>query len=560
MGSSKIGSKNLKKCFAAAAAEHTLETRFARHSTPRTMKYKSTRGGCPSVGFEAAICSGYAPDGGLYVPEQIPTVSAAMLQKWSTLPFAELAVQVLALFVGDEIPAAYMRAICAASFSQFTDPGVVPVVKVGALHVAELFHGPTLAFKDFGQQVLCKMLDFFAVRANRDITLVVSTTGDTGPAAIRATAGSRRLRILCTYPTGQVSRLQEQQMTTVDSPSVRVFTFEGGGDDMDGPIKRVTTDPAFTARHGLTSVNSINLGRVTVQTVHFFFSYFRTIEQVPGAQVGDEITFCVPTGAMGNVTAGHMARLMGLPMAQLCSGVNANDIVHRAFSKGQFWKESMHRTLSEAINIQVPYNFERLLFFICDFDSGTVAGLMAGLEATGKLTLPPPTLRKLQTLFSSAVVSDDEMKDTVRQLKAAHGYLVDPHSAVGVACATKLGWRHDDAASVARAPGKAVLVLATAHVCKFEHAMCEALGRDFWESVELPESARALDSLPDVGGRPAGKVFLAGDKLDEVGVSLHAAAGGAWERQLRGLIDGSVEGGFGPPPPQTWMHWLRSKL
>jgi threonine synthase len=307
----------------------------------RMVLYKSTRGGESGVDYEAATLGGYASDGGLYVPEEVPAVSAATLASWSKLPFQELAVEVLALFVGGCATKSELASIMERSFSAFTEEAVVPVVEVGGYHVAELFHGPTLAFKDFGQQVLCKLLDFFATRKGRPTTLVVSTTGDTGPAAIHGALGSQSLRVVVTYPKGQISDIQRRQMTTVDAPNVAVAAFEGSGDDMDAPIKRLTTDVAFKEAFGVTSVNSINIGRVTVQTIHYFWAYFRTIDQLAKAddsgsfQIGTPLHFAIPTGAMGNVTAGLLAQRMGCPIVKFCCGVNANNILDRAVRCGR---------------------------------------------------------------------------------------------------------------------------------------------------------------------------------------------------------------------------------
>eukprot|EP01043_Picozoa_sp_COSAG02_P061309 COSAG02_NODE_8213_length_2655_cov_3.093897_3_plen_301_part_00 len=273
--------------------------------------YKSTRGGESGVDYETATLGGYASDGGLYVPEEIPAVSAETLASWSGLSFQQLAVEVLGRFVGDCVGKDELSSIMDRSFNAFMDDAIVPVVDVGGYQVAELFHGPTLAFKDFGQQVLCKLLDFFATRKGRPTTLVVSTTGDTGPAAIHGALGSQSLRVVVTYPKGQISDIQRRQMTTVNAPNVAVAAFEGGGDDMDAPIKRLTTDVAFKEAYGVTSVNSINIGRVTVQTIHYFWAYFRAIEQMDTLDVGDPLCFAIPTGAMGNVTAGLLAQRMG---------------------------------------------------------------------------------------------------------------------------------------------------------------------------------------------------------------------------------------------------------
>eukprot|EP00041_Stephanoeca_diplocostata_P004081 m.40669 g.40669 ORF g.40669 m.40669 type:complete len:517 (-) comp14847_c0_seq1:469-2019(-) len=488
------------------------------------------------VSWEEAICAGYAPDGGLFVPATIPEVSQATLMQWSGLPFPDLCTEVMSLFIGDEIPKSDLRDIAHAAFSQaqWDCDAFVPLRTVGGTYVAELFHGPSLSFKDFGQQMLCKMLDYFAVKGDRNITLVVSTTGDTGPAALRATAGAKRLKIICTYPKGQVSRCQELQMTTVRDPDcVRVYAFEGGGDDMDGPIKRVTSDPSFKAKYGLTSVNSINLGRVTVQTVHYFFAYFRAIERSAGLNIGDDVAFCIPTGAMGNVTAGELARRMGLPIAKLCCGVNENDIVHRAMSRGEFWKQRMVRTLSEAINIQVPYNFERLLYLWLESNPSEVRKHMECMESEGRITLPQDTLKSMQTVLLSAVVTDDQMLETMRSLKENTSYLVDPHTAVAMHCRGQL--EPNDL------PEKTpIIVLATAHPCKFEVAVRRALGNDFWSNEMVsPRQAVELQSHSEVGGVAGGCVLGAtsGDS-DENGVPVEAKAGGAWEHTLRELIEG----------------------
>mmetsp|Transcript_22560 Transcript_22560/g.58909 ORF Transcript_22560/g.58909 Transcript_22560/m.58909 type:complete len:258 (+) Transcript_22560:859-1632(+) len=247
---------------------------------------------------------------------------------------------------------------------------------------------------------------------------------------------------------------------------------------------------------------------------------------------------------MGNICAGELARQMGLPLTKLCAMVNANDISHRAISKGHFWKEPIVRTLSEAINIQVPYNFERLLHFATR-DSAVVKAAMETMAATGKLSIPPTLHAALQARYVSAMVTDAEMLETMREVHHNHDYLVDPHCAIALAGAAKLGWSIDDADGVATAPGAGVVVLATAHPCKFEEAVRAGLGDGFWDGdMMLPPAAAALEAMAEVGGVPADKVFVAGLATDSVGVPLDAAPGGTWECKLRGLIDGSVAGGF----------------
>ena len=492
------------------------------------MLYRSTRGGEAGVSFEAATLAGYAADGGLYVPEQIPTVSSETLRRWRGLSFQALSVEVLSLFVGECIGAAELRGVVERSFERFTEADVVPVVEVGGLHIAELFHGPTLAFKDFGQQVLCKLLDFFATRAGRPTTLVVSTTGDTGPACIHGALGSASLRVVVTYPQGQISEIQRRQMTTVDAPNVAVAAFQGSGDDMDAPIKRISSDSAFREAFGVTSVNSINIGRVTVQTIHYFWAYLRAIEQLEGGGggfgFGDALHFAIPTGAMGNVTAGALAQRMGCPIAQLCCGVNANNILHRAVTSGEFHKRPMVRTLSEAINIGVPYNFERILYFLTGGDCGAVAAMMAEVDGSDALTIEGPLLASLQELLVTTTVDDEAMAATTRAYWDAHAYLLDPHSAVCVAAAEALAGEHK------------CVCLATAHPCKFEESLQAAeMGEGFWrgatslaETEHMPPSAAALRGLPEVG-KPD---FLA---LDGGRAPLEESQA-AWERQLRGMV------------------------
>jgi threonine synthase len=353
------------------------------------MRYVSTRGGDVAT-FADAISRGYARDGGLYMPEHLPQVSLQELQGWKHHNFAMLCEEIMVKFVGNEIPRADLRQLITRCFGTFSHDAVVPLTHLpGAddIWVAELFHGPSLSFKDFGLQVLCSLLDYFARRRNRKVSLLVCTTGDTGPAAICAASGLSSLQLCVSYPIGQISRIQELQMTTVQAENVHVFAFEGGGDDMDAPVKALSIDQAFQQEHGISSVNSVNIGRVIVQTVHYFWSYLRAVEG-SGEAIGAPVQFALPCGALGNSTAGLLAKKMGLPVSNILCGTNVNDIFHRAVALGDFSREAvMHATLSEAINIQVPYNFERILYLISDADSARVCACMKQLEAEGRIDL-----------------------------------------------------------------------------------------------------------------------------------------------------------------------------
>ncbi|CAJ1437334.1 unnamed protein product [Effrenium voratum] len=461
------------------------------------MRFCSTRGG-PGVSFEEAICRGYAEDGGLYVPEELPSVSLG-LAAWRRLSFGELALELLRLFVGEELSASELQEVVHGSYRDFSDPRIVPVVPLkkenAALLVAELFHGPTFCFKDLGQQLLVRLLARFAQRSKSRRTFLVSTTGDTGPAAMRAVAdaASPYLQIIVFYPKGQISELQRRQMTTVSGPNARVVTFEGGGDDMDLPLKRISADQDFAKKHGICGINSYNLGRPLAQLPHFFWAYFRALDLLEASE-GTELDFVIPAGALGNTAAALIARQMGLPIRRLITGVNQNDITHRTVTTGEFHRsESMVKTLSDAINIQVPYNMERIFYYLTG-QSALVKAWMAEMDASGRLTLPSDWLQKMQQIFLSARIDDELMCSTMRRCLEDFGYLPCPHSAValGASWATE-----SDAARV---------VFATASPCKFQESVTTALGAEAWqrfqESPSFPSSARMLleakETAPDV--------------------------------------------------------------
>jgi threonine synthase len=385
------------------------------------------------------------------MPEEVPKVSAKELSDWKYHSFALLCEEIMAKFVGDEIPRADLRMLMTKCFGNFSHESVVPLHQLKGsstdddVWLAELFHGPSLSFKDFGQQVLCNLLDYFARRRGSKVSLLVATTGDTGPAAICASAGLNSLQLVVTYPLGQISRVQELQMTTQTADNVYVFAFEGGGDDMDAPIKALSTDANFQEKHGLSSVNSINIGRVVAQTVHYFWSYLRTMDQ-KGLDIGAPLQFALPCGALGNASAGLLAKMMGLPVSNILCGTNINDIFHRAIAEGDFSRRpDMRRTLSEAINIQLPYNFERILYLVTAQDTARVRSCMEQLPLHHKIDLscpspfatsPPSTAHEplgalIQKAFVTTAVTDGEMLDELKRTWERDGYLVVSRGATG---------------------------------------------------------------------------------------------------------------------------------
>ncbi|CAK9075424.1 unnamed protein product [Durusdinium trenchii] len=502
------------------------------------MRYCSTRGGDAGVTFSDALARGYAADGGLYVPEELPKISPETLSVWSKLDFPSLALELLKLFVGDELSEDVLSLLVRGSYDHFTHRDIVPLISFrktemtetgseSPVFIAELFHGPTFCFKDLGQQLLVRLLAHFAERDGKKRTFLVSTTGDTGPAAMRAVAdaASSCLRIVVFYPEGQISELQRRQMTTISGRQATVVTFEGGGDDMDLPLKRLAADSDFAQKHGLCGINSYNLGRPLAQLPHFFWSYFRAVDHL--AQLGSEVDFVIPAGALGNTASAFMARQMGLPIRCLIAGVNQNDITYRTISTGCFHRsDCMFKTLSDAINIQVPYNMERIFYYLTGEDSSLIKTWMLEMENTGRLTLSEDWRKRMQNIFDSARIDDDAMCEALRTSVDEYGYLPCPHSAVALGAHFATTGRTSESTVPAR------VIFATASPCKFEASVTTAIGHEEWkkyeESPAFPETARAL--LRKEERKPF--VWRAKDTLSE--------SQSSWEKNGRAIM-----GGFG---------------
>jgi threonine synthase len=438
----------------------------------------------------------------------------------------------LRLFISQqEISDQDLAKICTSAFRGFADPDhAVPVVKVGSLYIAELFQGPTFCFKDLGMQAVINLLSHFSCQRNRKITLLVSTTGDTGPAALQAVSdvANPLLTILVHYPEGQISDFQRKQMTTVQSPCVRVAAFQGSGDDMDRPIKNILGGKA--AKGTLwTGVNSYNIGRPLMQMVHYVWTYLRVMEQMK-LQPGDPsvlVDVILPTGAMGNIAGGYMAKKMGIPLGRINAAVNENDIMFRVVQTGAYHKSpAMIKTLSDAINIQIPYNFERLLFYLTDGNQELVKGWMAQVDSTSKMDLSAEWHERLQQEFGCERVTDDEMCATTRKVHKTYNYLVDPHTAVALCAAEKLGYQLD----VERTNTNPAAILATASPCKFQESVTVAIGQDAWaEYMEngFPESGKVVfertERPPTIYKATAGS-SLEADQM-------------VWEKMALGIID-----------------------
>jgi threonine synthase len=436
------------------------------------MRYISTRGRAPVLGFEAATLAGLASDGGLYVPEAWPTLSAAEIEALAGLSYAETAVRILTPFVGDALPEADLRALCEAAYGRFSHAAVTPLAQLDHRHfLLELFHGPTLAFKDVALQLLGLFFERFLSKGDQHLTIVGATSGDTGSAAIEAVANRAHVDIFMLHPRGRVSDVQRRQMTTVLAPNVHNIAIEGDFDEAQALVKRMFNDADFAGRFQLSAVNSINWARLAAQIVYYFYA---------GVRLGAPhrpIAFSVPTGNFGDVFAGYVAKKMGLPVAQLIVATNVNDILHRALSAGDYSTGTVTPTATPSMDIQVSSNFERLLFDLHGRDPAALAAAMSGFESDRTMSLPQQLRDRAKGDFVSARVDHAGMADAMRWAHAS-GQVIDPHTAIGLA-----------AARAADLPADVpVVTLATAHPAKFGDAVEAAVG----VRAALPERIAGL--------------------------------------------------------------------
>ena len=421
------------------------------------MRYVSTRGGGEPLKFKDTILAGLARDGGLFLPEAVPEVSGR-LGEWSGLAYPELAFEILRLFA-DDIPEAALRDIVNRSYATFRHAEVTPVVQVGPVHVLELFHGPTLAFKDVALQFLGNLFEYVLGETGGEMNIVAATSGDTGSAAIYGVRGRERIRIFVMHPHGRVSPVQERQMTTVLDANVHNLAVEGTFDDCQDIVKELFGDLAFRDAYRLGAVNSINWARVLAQVVYYFYAAFR----VQAATGAGQVRFAVPTGNFGDIFAGYVALKMGLPIDKLVLATNENDILARYFETGVYSLGAVAPTLSPSMDIQVASNFERYLYYLAGEDAAVLKRWMTDFKASG--TLAPGVAPQACIVAGRG---DTAMTlATIRDYWEKYRYLLDPHSAVGVAVGSR--FLH------AAAP---MICLATAHPAKFGDAITRATGQD----------------------------------------------------------------------------------
>jgi len=426
------------------------------------MRYISTRGAAPSLDFENVTLAGLAADGGLYVPDAWPRFTAEQIAALAGLSYVDTAVEVMAPFVGDSIGREDLRALCEAAYGRFSHAAVTPLVQLdGRQWLLELFHGPTLAFKDVALQLLGLLFERFLSGRDAHLTVVGATSGDTGSAAIDALAGRAKVDIFMLHPAGRVSDVQRRQMTTVLAPNVHNIAIEGSFDDAQALVKAMFADRDFAGRYTLSAVNSINWARLMAQIVYYFYAAVRL-----GAP-GRPVAFSVPTGNFGDVFAGYAAARMGLPVARLIVATNVNDILHRALAEGDYSVGMVTPTAAPSMDIQVSSNFERLLFDLHGRDGASLAATMRGFEESRALAIPQAMREEAAALFASARIDPDEMALAMRWAAQEAGQVIDPHSAIGLAAAR----------AAQLDPSVPVVTLATAHPAKFRDAVERATGQ-----------------------------------------------------------------------------------
>ena len=448
------------------------------------MRYVSTRGEAPPLGFMDVTLAGLARDGGLYVPEKWPRLSAETVASFAGKPYAEVAVEVIRPFVGDTISEVELSRLAREAYGTFRHPAVVPIAQFGAgTFLLELFHGPTLAFKDVAMQLLARLMDHALAARGERATIVVATSGDTGGAAVEAFRGRERADLFVLFPQGRVSDVQRRMMTTANDNNVHALAVEGTFDDCQALVKGLFNHHAFRDRVRLSGVNSINWARIVAQVVYYF-----TAAATLGAP-HREVSFTVPTGNFGDIFAGYVAARMGLPIDRLVIATNVNDILARTLATGTYDLREVVATSSPSMDIQVSSNFERLLFEATGRDAAAVRAMMASLAQSGRFSLSSEALSRIRALFNADRADEEETAATIRTTLRETSRLVDPHTAVGLAVAEK----------ETRDPAVPMIVLGTAHPAKFPDAVEAACGvrpgLPDWLS-DLPERPERATAMP----------------------------------------------------------------
>ena len=421
------------------------------------MKYISTRNNSKEYSFEEVFIKSLADDGGLFIPKSLKKYSKEELKTLSTLSYQDLAKKIIFPFIGDFMSENALSDIVDKSYSVFRKDNAVNLIEIDDTKVLELFHGPTLAFKDIAMQLLGNFYEYYLKKNNKNINVIVATSGDTGAAAIDAIKGKKNMNIFVLHPHNKVSLVQRKLMSTVKEKNVFNIAIEGNFDDCQNLVKAMFADKEFSNSINMSGVNSINWARIIAQSVYYFYTYFQIKDNRP-------INFSVPTGNFGDVYAGYLAKKMGLPINKLIVATNQNDILHRAISNGKYEAEKVFETNSPSMDIQIASNFERLFYDLNNSDDHTTQKIMIKIKKEGKYIIPKNEIEKIKKDFLSASMSDKEVLDTIKEVHIKYNIILDPHSAIGFGALNKINLDGNN------------IILATAHPCKFPEAINKSIG------------------------------------------------------------------------------------
>ena len=434
------------------------------------MEYISTRNTQKIFSFKDVFLKGLAPDGGLFVPKKIPLYNSQELEKLRYLSYNELAAKIILKFCSDEFNEAEIKDLVNDSYKNFRVKDVVAIKKLGKINLLELFHGPTLAFKDIAMQVIGNMYEKILEKNNLKINIVVATSGDTGAAAISAIRDRKNIKIFVLHPDNKISEVQRKFMTTVNSSNVFNIALASNFDECQKFVKSMFSDKNFSSSINMSGVNSINWSRIVVQIVYYFFSYFKV------AKRSEKINFSVPTGNFGDIYAGYVAKKMGLPINKLIIATNSNDILKRTVNTGIYKPLKVEHTVSPSMDIQVASNFERLVFDVCSCDSNKTLKLMNDLSEIGKFRLEKKELKKIKESFCSESLSEEETKTVIKEVYKNQKILIDPHTAVAIGAVNKISLEGN------------TVILATAHSSKFS----DVVMKETSIKPELPENLKNI--------------------------------------------------------------------
>ena len=434
------------------------------------MEYISTRNTQKTFSFKDVFLKGLAPDGGLFVPKKIPSYSSHELEKLRDLSYRDLAEKIILKFCSDEFSKAEIKNFVNNSYKNFRVQDVVSIKKLGKTNLLELFHGPTLAFKDIAMQVIGNMYEKILEKNNLKVNIVVATSGDTGAAAVSAIRDRKNIKIFVLHPDNKISEVQRKFMTTVDSSNVFNIALAGNFDECQKFVKSMFADKNFSSSINMSGVNSINWSRIVVQIVYYFFSYFKI------ATKDEKINCSVPTGNFGDIYAGYIAKKMGLPINKLIVATNSNDILKRAVNTGIYKPLKVEHTISPSMDIQIASNFERLIFDVCSCNSNKTLQLMNDLNERGEFNLEKEELKKIKESFCSESLSEEETKSVIKEVYQNQKMLIDPHTAVAIGVVNKISLEGN------------TVILATAHPSKFSDVVMEETGI----KPELPENLKNI--------------------------------------------------------------------